>query len=234
MELLVIDAAGNKNVCMTNIEIQQKVLPVLTIPADRTVDCEVGTTPQQLNETGSFTSSCNLYYLDFSDNLTEGDCGNKTIQRTWQVKENGTNKIVVSRVQTIRVSNLTPFDLNSVVFPGHQTLVNKCQNAKDFGPGNPATGGYPTWVNTGCSQIAVSYQDQVFEDVDDACFKIIRHWVVLDWCTFNANIPSTTKTYQQVIKVIDTEKPTIQCPVIIEEITTNTCSKLVSFYNKCI
>ena len=129
----------------------------------------------------------------------------------WAIIVFNTNEILVSKVQSIFFLNLTPFDLNSVVFPANVTLTNQCSPAKDFGPNNPATGGYPKWETLGCSQVAASYIDQVFEDVEDACFQIIRHWTVIDWCTFDLANTSTIKTHQQVIKVIDTEKPVINC-----------------------
>jgi len=208
VELLVIDASGNMNTCMVNVVVQQKILPVLTIPANITVDCEDGTSPSDLNSFATFVSPCDIYKRDFVDATTEGDCGAKTISRTWRVVDSLSNpvRVIVSQVQIINVRNLTPFSLNSIVFPENKLLVNQCQNAQDFSPHNPVTGGFPTWNKVGCSEVAVSYRDQVFEDVDDACFKIVRHWSAIDWCTYDVNNPSSIKTHQQVIKVIDTGK----------------------------
>jgi uncharacterized repeat protein (TIGR01451 family) len=227
VELLVIDASGNMNTCMTTVQIQQKVLPILTCPANLTLDCEAVTTPQALNSFATFTSGCPVYYVDHTDAVTEGKCGERTIRRTWNVKENGTNRIVVSCVQTISVRNLTPFNLSSVIFPENKTLINQCNNAKDFSPNNPASGGYPRWTTIGCAEVAASYYDQVFEDVDDACFKIIRHWTVLDWCTFDLNLPATVRNHQQIIKVIDTESPTAKCAPVTVDVNAG-CSGLVT------
>lgn len=227
IELLVIDASGNMNTCMTTVQIQQKVLPILTCPADVVLDCEASTTPQALNSFATFTSGCPVYFVDHTDAVTEGKCGERTIRRTWNVKENGTNRIVVSCVQTISVRNLTPFNLSSVVFPENKTLINQCNDAKDFSPNNPVSGGYPKWTTIGCAEVAASYYDQVFEDVDDACFKIIRHWTVLDWCTFDLNLPATVRNHQQIIKVIDTERPTAKCAPVTVDVNAG-CSGLVT------
>lgn len=63
--------------------------------------------------------------------------------------------------------------------------------------------------------------------MDDACYKIIRHWSVLDWCTFDLNLPSTVRKHQQVIKIIDTERPIAKCvPVTLDVITG--CSGIVT------
>jgi len=228
VELLVIDQAGNMNTCMTTVEIQQKVLPVLNCPADRTIDCEADPSPQALNAFASFTSPCPVYYLAGpTDQVTELTCGEKDIKREWQVRENGTNKVVVSCTQNIYIRNLTPFNLASVKFPDNVTLTNRCMNAGDFGPGNPDTGGYPTWTAAGCSQVAVSYTDQVFDVVEDACFKIVRHWTVIDWCTFDLGNPGTIRNHQQIIKVIDTEKPRAICQDVTVNVTEG-CSRLVT------
>jgi hypothetical protein len=227
VELLVIDASGNMNTCMTTVQIQQKVLPVLTCPADVVLDCEAATTPQALNSFATFTSGCPVYFVDHTDVVTQGKCGERTIRRTWNVKENGSNRIVVSCVQTISVRNLTPFNLSSVVFPENKTLINQCNSAKDFSPNNPVSGGYPKWTTVGCAEVAASYHDQVFEDVDDACFKIIRHWTVLDWCTFDLNLPATVRNHQQIIKVIDTERPTAKCAPVTVDVNAG-CSGLVT------
>ncbi len=236
VELVVIDESDNMNTCMTKVELQQKILPRLNCPADVTVDCESAFTPQDLNSFASFTAPCPIYRLEYVDNITEFSCGEKNIVRSWNVKENSTNKIVVSCQQRIFVKNLTPFDLNTVIFPTSKTLINQCNGSNDFSPANPATGGYPTWNNIGCSLVAASYKDQIFEDVEDACLKIIRNWTVIDWCTFDPTKPATILNRQQVIKVIDTERPTAICKHLEVEVTEG-CSKLVSItgdsYDSC-
>ena len=36
-----------------------------------------------------------------------------------------------------------------------------------------------------CALISVTYEDEDFPVVPDACFKIKRIWTVTDWCTFD-------------------------------------------------
>ncbi|MBK8052583.1 MAG: DUF11 domain-containing protein [Saprospiraceae bacterium] len=227
VELIVIDTSGNVNTCMTDVEIQQKILPVITCPGDVTVDCEAGTTPTALNSFATFVAGCPVYYLDHSDVTINGTCGERTITRTWTVKENGTHRVVSSCPQSIYVKNLTPFDLTTVIFPEDKLLINKCNSANDFKPENPVSGGYPTWVKIGCAQVAATYKDEVFENIEDACFKIVRTWTVIDWCTHNIAIPSTSRRHRQEIKVIDTQKPHAICRDTIVEVKTG-CSAEVS------
>ncbi|MCB9308755.1 MAG: hypothetical protein H6567_01690 [Lewinellaceae bacterium] len=211
VELLVSDQSGNQNVCMTNVEIQNKSIPKITCPNDVTVDCSDDISMTALGQ-ATFTAGCDVYYLDVSpDVVTEYTCGEKQILRTWFVKSNIGDIKVTNCTQVISVKNLTPFDLNTVTFPSDVVLVNNCKKPGDFGPDLPSTGGYPQYTKTGCSQIGISYSDQVFDIVEDACFKILRKWTVIDWCTFNENDESSFVTHTQVIKVIDTEKPTATC-----------------------
>jgi hypothetical protein len=46
--------------------------------------------------------------------------------------------------------------------------------------------GEPVWCETDCSLIGKSYKDEELV-ADDACKKIIRHWTVIDWCTWDPN-----------------------------------------------
>jgi uncharacterized repeat protein (TIGR01451 family) len=227
VELIVIDTSGNVNTCMTDVEIQQKILPVITCPRDVTVDCEAGITPTALNSFATFVAGCPVYYLDHSDHIINGTCGERTITRTWTVKENGTHRIVSSCPQAIFVKNLTPFDLATVRFPEDKLLINRCNSAIDFKPENPVSGGYPTWDKIGCAQVAATYKDEVFENIEDACFKIVRTWTVIDWCTHNIEIPSTSRRHRQEIKVIDTQKPHAICRDTVVEVKTG-CSADVS------
>lgn len=228
VELLVSDQSGNKNVCMANIEIQNKTVPIITCPINTTVDCSDDTSISA-HGSATFEAGCDIYYItQLPDNISEYSCGEKRIARTWQVKTNIGNTTVASCTQYIDVKNLTPFDLNTVTFPTDVVLVNKCNTPGDFGPNNPSTGGYPTYDKVGCSQVAISFNDQVFDVVEDACFKILRKWTVIDWCTFDEDDEDSYVTHTQVIKIIDTEKPTPVCQTK-EFFVDQNCQSTVSF-----
>ncbi|MBK8192331.1 MAG: hypothetical protein IPK76_03750 [Lewinellaceae bacterium] len=120
-----------------------------------------------------------------------------------------------------------------------------------------------------CELLGVSFTDQIFTVVPDACFKIERTWTIINWCSYDSNLgctfvpnpnpnatanhasnlagptvspfgtpspwgPTVTKInpgdqsttnysqfwsanvncyqYKQIIKIIDSGKPTIDCP----------------------
>jgi len=88
---------------------------------------------------------------------------------------------------------------------------------------DPSKTGTPTLTNNpDCSQVAYTYEDQVFPFVDNVCYKILRKWTVIDWCKFAPNTnpqgqtyPSAptagvnTWTFTQTIKVSNADKPVL-------------------------
>ena len=87
----------------------------------------------------------------------------------------------------------------------------------DTSPDNPALG-RPELVNGGddnCSLIIVDYKDEIFTIEPDACFKILRTWIVIDWCQYDpASISGDGRwEFVQVIKVLDNTDPEVICEV---------------------
>ncbi len=72
--------------------------------------------------------------------------------------------------------------------------------------------GEPTVFDDACSLIGVTYEDQRFDFVDGACFKILRTWAVIDWCQYDAQTGEGLWHYTQVIKVHDQDGPVFAAP----------------------
>ncbi|MFN8329769.1 MAG: hypothetical protein U0T81_00880 [Saprospiraceae bacterium] len=53
--------------------------------------------------------------------------------------------------------------------------------------------------------ISIEYKDEIFTIEPDACFKILRHWTVIDWCQYDPFIDPNVGRWEalQVIKVRD-------------------------------
>jgi hypothetical protein len=60
-------------------------------------------------------------------------------------------------------------------------LVNSCDGTGVFGE--------PIFFGEDCELLGVTFIDQIFTVVPDACFKIERTWRIINWCTFNPNLP---------------------------------------------
>jgi hypothetical protein len=65
-----------------------------------------------------------------------------------------------------------------VKFP-NDAIVTVCDGSGVYGE--------PIFFGEDCELLGVSYEDQVFTVVPDACFKIERTWTIINWCTYNPN-----------------------------------------------
>lgn len=91
-----------------------------------------------------------------------------------------------------------------------------CGNA-DTSPDNPLLG-RPEIVNGAddhCAMITIDYKDEVLTVEPDACYKIIRTWIVVDWCLYDPLDPRGDGRweYVQVIKVQDRDEPVVMCGI---------------------
>lgn len=195
VELRVKDEFDNYNTCMVVVTVQDKLDPVIDCPPDVTLDC--GDDIDDVNLTGYAEASdnCGVQSLTHVDQGSLNQCGVGTIFRVFTVTDFGGR--TASCVQRIDFIDQTPFTGN-ISWPSDRNLSG-CMNV-DTDPDNT---GRPGYNDDECSLIADTYEDQVFNFVDGACFKILRTWTVIDWCTFNQNNPTAGGLYQytQIIKV---------------------------------
>lgn len=185
--------------------------------------------------TGQFIiwDNCWLGSITSADDHYVDQCGNGWWQRTWTAKDKCGASISCS--QKIYTKHRTDFE---VMFP--QDLVLNCDANAGTSPDGQA--GRPMIMDDECELVGVSYDDVRFDIVPDACYKIVRTWKLIDWCKYDPNqhnrktdvivddrfvANAETRgciyrklkddgdgymTYTQIIKVIDTKRPTIVCP----------------------
>ncbi|MCC6816318.1 MAG: T9SS type A sorting domain-containing protein [Saprospiraceae bacterium] len=151
------------------------------------------------------------------------ECGQGRIERVFSVR--GPNNTVISSRQIIWVVDCDPLYISrkdycdpndDIVWPdceGKGTLVEGCGANTD-----PDQTGRPKIINgadDACTLIAIQNFDEIFTIEQDACFKILRKWVVIDWCQYDPNIDPEHGRWEftQVIKVRDTKKPVVTCNV---------------------
>jgi len=221
VQLRAYDKVGNFNECMVEVLIDDKEDAEITCPADITIDC--GDDFMDLNVTGSatFTDNCtgNLTTADFTDDPFIDQCGSGFVLRTWSV---GT----VTCVQRIDLVDPEPFVINDttcdnddpndgVIWPC-DVEVESCSVIQD-----PSMAGEPILFDDNCTMVAMDYDDQIFTFSDNACFKIIRTWEVIDWCTYNGSSGAGRYTYDQVIKIINSMDPEFTSCEAVEACTSN-------------
>ena len=148
--------------------------------------------------------------------INVNNCGTGTIIRTFTATDNGGLQSICQQVITIINYNL--FEESDITWPLDLTTNNICEIAlldpEDLSPPFDV----PVFTEGPCDIVGVSYEDDVFDfsNDDQACFKILRTWTVIDWCQLNTPTEGIW-THLQIIKVMNTVAPTI---APIEDIST--------------
>ncbi|MBK9639877.1 MAG: hypothetical protein IPO72_00940 [Saprospiraceae bacterium] len=156
------------------------------------------------------------------------ECGQGVIQRI--VSTQGPNNINVTAIQTIWFVDCDPFYVDDVtcndprytdlMWPNGvctQTPVTIDGCGADISPDNPQLG-RPQVINNAddnCALLSIEYFDEIFNIEPDACFKVLRRWVVIDWCQYDPFIDPNFGRWEalQVIKVRDQDRPVVTCNV---------------------
>jgi len=117
--------------------------------------------------------------------------------------------------QLLGVTNPNDFDENDINFPNDVTV--SC-------PVDPTNTGFPTVNEDACSNVAITQDPDLIVPLnnDTACYKILRNWIIIDWCQYDGNGAGYWE-HEQVIKVNDQEAPTIDtgCEYESFDITTD-------------
>jgi hypothetical protein len=164
--------------------VEDKTKPFCAPPANVTVTCEQFDPSLWLYDKAVPSDNCCLddtkvYQgqagLTHTVSYTNFDtlCNKGTIVRTFRAFDCGgnssqcTQRIVVTYEQDYFVR-----------FPDDR-IITVCDGTGDYGE--------PTFYGEDCELLGVTYEDEIFTVVPDACFKIERNWKIINWCTFNPN-----------------------------------------------
>ncbi|MBK9727825.1 MAG: hypothetical protein IPO86_06885 [Saprospiraceae bacterium] len=238
--LEVTDYWGNKNTCMVEATVQDKEPPIVIPPTDITVDCRFPINWNDLSNFGVVRLSQaerkqiiiadpfyqKVKYIAGIDGLATDNCevtltetyekniqcNAGTIKRIFNVVDK--QGLTSSTFQTITITNTKPFYINGndhndpnddVVWP-KSIEINSCNNVMT----HPDQTGYPIYVNTNCAQVAANWDDTKLTVLDSTCYKILRKWVVIDWCQYDRIKLTGIWEYTQVIAVKSSEPPTLE------------------------
>ena len=171
------DFEPHYNDCMVQVFVEDKVKPVCESPDDVEVTCENFDPSLWAYGFAEGLDNCCLDTITVSDNYALFDtlCNKGTITRTFRVFDCAANstqctqRIIVEYVQDYYVR-----------FPD-DVIVNECNGTGVYGE--------PTFFGEDCEAMGVSFEDEIFTVVPDACYKIERTWDVINWCTYNPNLP---------------------------------------------
>ncbi|HEY3387385.1 MAG TPA: T9SS type A sorting domain-containing protein [Saprospiraceae bacterium] len=158
---------------------------------------------------GLATDNCNIELEELSPVIVINNCGVGTITRTFVATDDG--GLQTSCQQVISIINYDLFDTSNIVWPQDFTTTDICEiNLLDPEDLDPPYN-QPTLDDGPCDLVGATYEDAIFEfsNGDQACFKILRTWTVMDWCQLNTPTGGIW-SHIQVIKVMNTVAPTIE------------------------
>ncbi|NNF29886.1 MAG: HYR domain-containing protein [Flavobacteriaceae bacterium] len=183
--------AGLSTVPFANLSIVDTTPPVITCPADATVECGDDTSPTATGTATATDDTDPSPVITFADTSVAG-CGNtEVITRTWTATDAAGNS--ASCVQTITVVDTT----NPTVTAPADATVECGDDTSPTGTGT-ATG------TDGCGGVTIAFADSSAAGCG-LTETITRTWTATDDC-------GNTATAVQIITVVDTTPPAITCP----------------------
>ena len=185
--------------CGGQINLEDKTAPIVDCP-NLEFKCGSDLDPSVISYP-DFLENCSIVDTTYIDAFINFNCADAIhvgkVVRTWTITDNSGN--VATCDQDIFL--LRP-DIDLVVFPTNVKL--ECGD----GPFGFEETGEPTFMDMGLDHMCtlVSYYEDDTTHICTNAFKIIRTWNVLDWCS------NETQESIQVIEVLDTEGPFVNCP----------------------
>ncbi len=172
------------NECMVEVSVQDKIKPVCQAPANVTVSCENFDPSLWAYGNATVFDNCCL-------DSTVSYLGQKGLSHTTVLTNFDTtcNKGTITRRWTARdCYGLTSTCTQRVVVQYEQDYFVRFPNDKILFACDSSFFDQPTFFGEDCELLAVSYSDNLFTVVPDACYKIERTWTIINWCTYNPNL----------------------------------------------
>ncbi|MBK9014616.1 MAG: hypothetical protein IPM82_11340 [Saprospiraceae bacterium] len=217
VQMLGTDASGNTNSCMVTVHVTDNSQPAILCPQNITINCTQDPLNLSLTGQATATAACGTPVITYTDASNLNMCDVGTIVRTWKATLGNGNSSICNQIIT-SVDN-TPV---TVIFPPNYAVTTGCVDLNDLAPGNlPPPYNAPA-TTSDCELLATNFTDQVFTVSGPACFKIVRTWKVINWCTYVPGGNTGIWEGAQIIMVTDNAAPTFTCPAnMVVPVDTN-------------
>ena len=198
----------NYNELWINVRVEDKAPISLICPPDITIPCSWDDDDLSITGVAIASGTCDHPTTDYVD-WPNVHCGEGTILREWSVP--GSDYVCVQRI---------------TVEPEESELTVVCPTYEDFEDisGNPDISWFDPlnlnhltvtcedfefpepWVSGGeCSLLGISERVDTFWFEQDACFKAIKTYDIVDWCS------GQETSCEFVVSVLDDEGPILMC-----------------------
>lgn len=208
--LRAVDVYGNENFCMVNVIVTDKIAPQISCPGNMTIECDATYDPNNLAATfGEATAydNCADVQVKESSTISINSCYEGYIIRTFTTTDGTTT---VGCTQLITIVNSNTFSESQIKWPEDYTTNESC-NLQGLEPDNlSAPYNKPVITKGNCENVSIAlHTDKVFTipGSDDACFKIIRRWEVVDACNFDEEDNPISYFHDQTIVVSNEINP---------------------------
>jgi subtilisin-like proprotein convertase family protein len=211
----ISDCLGGNNSCWGYVKIEEKLVPIIECPSDKTVYCGANITP---DSTGyALLKSCEpfakIYHEDYVETFGLCNSPRSIITREWYIDDNQGN--ISNCTQKITV---LPISLDNIVWP-KDIEVDQALECADVikvptltepdSTGYPTINGMKLLLGNQC-MVSIIKEDEIFP-LCGGSYVIARTWKILNAC--QPLTASNPRVHVQAIKVFDTEKPIIYpCP----------------------
>ncbi len=221
VELKITDEYGNENIVWATVLLEDKSATIPVIPPHMFLTCDMdynnldmtGGIPRFFGACGEAEIDCDTLEvyestepreLRASDGVIidgigpieapayDPSCGFGAIRRQFRGCGDGIQWFVILPVD--------PFDPTTIVWP--DDVVVDCDDYEV---------GEPSWEEATCNLVGISMEADTFYFEDGACYKILNHWSVINWCIYDPSNPSAGGRYEHVqeVKIIDTVDPVL-------------------------
>ncbi len=173
------EAEGHANDCLVHVFVVDKLKPVCQAPINTSVSCANFDPGLQAYGAVAASDNCCLDTVyELPPNYSQFDtlCNRGTIFRNFRAIDcHGLSSQCSQRV-------IVQYEQNySIKFPD-DVVAYDCDTTDVYSPA-------PEIFDKDCELIAISYQDVVGTGGVQSCYRIERRWQIINWCTYNSNLP---------------------------------------------
>ena len=214
------DLFGHFSDCLSYVEVQDVLPPQISCPHDTIIDCSMDYSDLYIFGTPSVSDNCGAQLIP-TEEMGINECGTGTISRTFRAVDPSGN--ISSCTQLITVVK-DPLTEGHITWPGDYT-VDICGASTE--PDDLPVGFSRPQINgPECTNVAIVYEDDLFNIAAPACYKILRRWTIIDWCDYDPEHPEAGGRFSkvQLVKVDDNDAPVLDCPTDITRGVSNDCS----------
>jgi len=224
-ELLIVKIShpSNGNSCWANVTVENKIMPDIIGCREFKMPCSSYPDTLQYMEHMSYEYGCGPYNMRYQDSIVHFQCArdglDQIVYRKWYISNTSFERYVCTQKMMFQRNTL-----ENIFFPpnfdGHDhpaivcdyQFINGAYTRYDsiefLADGHPSVRPYP--YGTGqpggesCKHVNSTFQDTRFNSCGNNV-KILRTWIVLDWCTGEQFIKN------QTIQLKDAYGPLLKC-----------------------